>query len=1362
MNKCTLLTFLSIGLLLPGTFVLGQNLQVEEINGRQGLSQGYIASLLQDREGFIWIGTKNGLNRYDGRHFKVFTSDPFNPFAISHDFVSALWEHGDFLLVGTNGGGLNIFHKTTQRFYRFPESPPGGGALQTQGIIKIFMDAYGNIWLVDWKTYLDGNIYQIKLPEGFWNRFSTGGGQLWQGVSIRKHSDYVLNKFFISRDRKRLYYCEDGFLVEIDAKTGRETKHPNPGIGHFSTVMEDRRGNIWVSAKGKLIQWSGKDWQVSAIDIPSNYRIVDISDRGDLIAEFSRRILFFQARADGQDVSFGQPQVFYHKDAVTQVIFDKSGNLWIGSDGFGLYKINPKVGRFQTYFKGQSVYSPPFSLEPGTFGFFADVAQGLEISSPAVTHPLVLKKSELPGIGSHARIQKDDKGRYWILWLHNYAQYQLSRISADGRDHRIFALPSRESRPGQTAVDEKGNIWIGLNGKLLRFDVEGEVFTVWSYRDILTFDHDVRALMQMPDGHWWIGSSLGLVEATPDDRGFTFRLWENKPGKINSLLNNDISSLYNDPKVPHVLWIGTKGGGLNRLDTRTSDFFHLTSKTGLPNDVIYGILPDEAGHLWLSSNKGLIRYHPVTRTIKSFTEADGLQSDEFNTWAYARNDDGSLMFGGVNGLNIFKPDAFSDNPIVPRTLITALKVNNHAVSPGDSTGLLSQAIEFTRQLRLPFRKNSISIEFAALEFTAPQKNRFRYFLEGAEEAWIHEGSENSAQYLNLAPGSYTFRVKGSNNDGVWSESPASLQIVVMPPWYRTWWAYLVYAALVAGLGFAYFRFRLRQLQLQQKLTLEHKEADRIRELDQFKTRLYTNITHEFRTPLTVILGTGEHLEKLAPGDRFEDLDAANRFAQDLKSKLAFIRKNGNHLLDLITQLLDLAKVENNQLKVNAVQGDLVHYIRYIAESFQSLANYQNVIVKIESGPRELIMDYDPEKLRQILSNLLSNALKYTPSGGRVTVQINHSSDVAVIQVSDTGQGIPAEDLPFVFDRFYQSDNTISKAGGTGIGLALTRELVKLLGGKIEVESQIGVGTTFAITLPVTRQAPESADIQEASDLPVYQVEANHPSPLAGENTGSRANSAPPPRLLVIEDNPDVAEFLRLGLTAQYQLLFAYNGRIGVEKALETTPDLILSDVMMPEKDGLEVCDLLKNDERTSHIPIVLLTAKADIESRIAGLRRGADAYLAKPFHQEELQVILEKLLESRRRLQARYSARSLNTPIAEDGTSTPETAVEDAFLAKLRQAIEERLGDADLTVEDVGRAVGMGRSNLYAKLSALTGMSFNVYMRSLRLRKAKELLSTTGMNVSEVAWEVGFNDPKYFSRVFSEEFGRAPSEMKKK
>ena len=560
-------------------------------------------------------------------------------------------------------------------------------------------------------------------------------------------------------------------------------------------------------------------------------------------------------------------------------------------------------------------------------------------------------------------------------------------------------------------------------------------------------------------------------------------------------------------------------------------------------------------------------------------------------------------------------------------------------------------------------------------------------------------------------------------------------------------------ATVIGFFLFLFYYRKRQNRLRNKMLKQQVEEQtkkiteqkkRLEELDKFKSRLYTNITHEFRTPLTVILGMTDQLET----------GLTSFPVSKSKEKLSFIKRNGKNLLGLINQMLDLSKVENNQLETQFIQGNIVAYVRYISESFHSLANTQNVVLKLDVKQPRISMDYDPEKFRQIASNLLSNAIKYSHSGDKIVIEVDVVDKNLVFSVKDTGIGISEANLPHIFDRFYQADTELAKTGGTGIGLALTKELVSLLGGTISVTSELNKGSVFSVRLPIANKAEKSKlDFNHANDAdrdlkPVTSITTN---------TETRQKESKTARLLVVEDNLDVSEYIGSCLENDYALHFAYNGAAGIEMAFDLIPEIIISDVMMPEKDGFELCETLKNDDRTSHIPIVLLTAKADVSSKIAGLKRGADAYLKKPFHQEELETVLNNLLETRKKLQAKYTQLATQFPNPIQGMD-PD-AIENAFVTKLREAVEKRLGDASLKADDICKEIGMGRSNLYAKMQSVLGMSFNIYLRTLRLNMAKELLVNSSLNVSEVAYEVGFNDPKYFSRIFSEAFGTSPSKF---
>lgn len=1347
---------------------------VESLTIRDGLSQGFVSAILQDREGFLWAGTKNGLNRYDGRDFKVFTNNPFNPYSISNDFVLSINEYGDFLLIGTNGGGLNIFHKKTQRFYRLPDQLPGGQRLESPVVYKAFVDAHRNIWIHYWKekTYVEGPVCLIRVPGDFWQRLGNVD-QPWADVTIDKPYTQLARQVKMSKDGNILWMVNEKEAFSIQTKTGQLKTYP--AATKNGNILEDTLGNIWMLGQHGMVRFEKSGFRPIPCDFKvrnvfgfdrQNRILMNAEPEGFLRIETNKTTTQLR-RSDAESMGTGS--------IGDKAIIDRSDIVWLATLGYGLKKLNPHRGRFKTYFQGASIYSPPFADTAGTIGYF-DFFNGLVCLPTSSRHPLARCGQEKANFRAYTRFTQDCAGNFWV-YFSNTVVYQLLQIDRQGRVLETYSMKQPPQSGGTIMLDEQCMIWIAHNGVLIRLDPVTKQFTRHEYSNILPLGHEVLALARTANGHWWLATNYGLVEAIASGTGFTFKLFKKEPGNANSLRNENLSALLVDPKDANLLWIGTKGGGLELLDTRTGRFKHLSTNDGLPNDVIYGVLNDNSGNLWLSSNRGLIRYNPATGVIKNFTEPDGLLSNEFNTWAYGKTPAGELMFGGVNGLHVFNPNDVQDNPVLPPVYFTGFRVNNQPIEPGDSTGLLALAPEWTREITLPFGQNSIALDFAALEFSVPSKNRFRYYLEGAEAEWAHEGFEHSAQYLNLQPGRYTFKVMGSNSDGVWNPTPALLKIVVLPPWYRSVWAYLLYVALLAGLVYGYIRFRLHRLRLQQQLDLEHLKAVRMKELDEFKSRFFTNISHEFRTPLTVILGTADQLNQ-AVGHSDEKGNAGPE-PGFFRSKITLLRRNGENLLRLVNQILDLAKLENNTLKINYIRGDVLAYLRYVAESLHSLSNARNVLLRVESRSSAIDMDYDPERLMQIVHNLLSNAIKFTPSGGRVILRADEinvkNPPYLQLTVTDTGSGILPEDLPRVFDRFYQAPNQANTSGGAGIGLSLTKELVKAMGGNIHVASTAGKGAVFTVELPITRNAEPSDAAYGVSRVPGTELSiAEAIGAEAKQNDTVIPHSVPGTRdtphaasenLLLIEDNPDVVEYLAACLEGVYQLDFAYNGRAGIEKALETVPDIIISDVMMPEKDGFEVCETLKLDERTSHIPIVLLTARAGVEDRIAGLRHGADAYLAKPFHPEELQVVLSNLLDLRRKLQARYAEYGMrSTENGVQGASFPaqerqHTAPdqEDLFLQKLRSAVEERLSQADLPVEELSRMLGMSYPVVHRKVTALTGRSLTLYVRLIRLQKARVLLADPALSISDVAYETGFNDPKFFSRVFSEEYGMSPS-----
>jgi signal transduction histidine kinase/DNA-binding response OmpR family regulator/streptogramin lyase len=1320
---------------------------------KDGLSHGVVFDILQSRDGFIWIATQDGLNRYDGARFEVFSHDPFNPFTIGSGAIQNIFEDSRGWIWVALPEGLDVFDPVSGRFFHIKHK---GLPVFSRWTGSMAETADGTIWLSDsdriWKINAQKDMLAKAAKQSSANLeptckpISLPAISGWGGALTASH-------LLFTRGQKLLVGTEHDGLFRLDPST--EQIFPELAIPdcEIETISESKSGvilvkgnkygpHIWIRIEGNNVQYR----RDSSPDYPfGSIRIVHVEEgyfwmfRGRSFQKWKMSVFFNNGEPEMEISADGLLPGYPEDYAATCYTTDKSGIIWAGTNGFGIVKIKEEKPRFKTLLsEGEShellLEDPEGGLYTSGMGDKKFLSKHFDRSVPNTHIPLSL------GSNNSKAVAFDQKGNFWCL------TYKEILLRVDAVTKTVKKIPFE----GYSMICKRNGLLVGVDEKgLHEFDPASETSQHFRFDQPQQSRADgLPFLYEDSEATVWVFGYKGLIKSTRSQSGYRFEYFSTNPEDPSSLSSNVVLSVADDPIEPRrYLWVGTDGCGLNRLDKSSGKFKHYTRKQGLPDEVVRGILAQNwfgknqaPGYIWMSTDQGLCRFDVRAETATNFTVEDGLQDNEFLTGSYLKTKDGSLIFGGPFGINVFHPDSLYFNKILPKTIIAGLKVNNQKI---DIAGKSS--------IRLSHDQNFLSFDFAALEFTNPVQNQYRYQLVGADKEWIYLGKESSIQFANLAPGTYTFKVLGSNNDGIWSEQPAEFSFKILPPWWNSWWAYTIYLALAAAGIWQYYQYQLRQ-------RFSEQEKLRLQELDDFKSHFFTNISHEFRTPLTVILGMTERLT--VEGGRLTESEA--------KNNLGLIKRNGKNLLRLINQILDLAKLESNTLKINYIQGDVLAFLKYIAESLHSLANAQNLMLRVESEQAKIVMDYDPERFLQIIHNLLSNAIKFTPSGGKVVLRADLKDQWLQLSVADSGAGIPPEELPHLFERFFQAKNQeYAKAGGAGIGLSLTRELVKVMGGEISVESQVGKGTTFIVRLPVTRKA-EYLNIRGFEDL--------NPSPLEPSNLQILKSSNP--QILLIEDNPDVVEYLSACLSSPfgggregaYQLAFAYNGQAGIEKALENVPDLIVSDVMMPIKDGFEVVETLKNDERTSHIPIVLLTAKADVESRIKGLRRGADAYLSKPFHQEELLATLENLLEQRRKLQEKFLSQQLavgsqlpttDTPLPTAELPTADLTLEDAFLQKFRAIVEANLSDPDFEMPQLERALGMSRSQIFRKVKALTGKSPSLFIRSIRLHHSRHLLQTTTLTVSEIAYEVGYSAPNNFSDAFMEEFGERPTAVRR-
>jgi signal transduction histidine kinase/DNA-binding response OmpR family regulator/ligand-binding sensor domain-containing protein len=1312
-----------------------------------GLSQGMVYDLLEDREGVLWFATKDGLNRFDGYNFKVFTHDPYKENSISGNTCTVLFKDSQGRIwIGTEKDGLNLFDPETQRFYHAAISDKDQVDAGNYGILFIKEDLKGNIWIMSDKP---GKIFRIESFSGFPAEVDFS--------SLVK----TASSSFTKKDAVRFNFDQHaiGFTVSEDFYQF-SNRHPTPAQISYSTsfykVLEDKKRRFWAVGQDSIVCW--KQDRIKVIRFPKGGESVanQFSDGTIAVCNQINTWLFKPDELLGQD-SLTTKNAYMamppQMNTVNHIFRDRSGNIWASTKGYGLLKFNPRVKQFQSYveslspaalfqdYKGDvyvhANYNPAYQI------FKLDKVSNAIQSLPA-------------GIGekniSHDAIYQDRQHNFWltIYVSNNLPGRFLVKLTEDWKVIKRYPLPISDDKNFSMKIheDEKGIIWIGgPNGTFFRFDPLTEKFTTHSYRSLLPVSGSkVENFCLYQDGKiLWIGTQKGLIRADNFQTKPVFSIYKNSRIDRQSLSNDFVSGAINDPLQPErFLWVSTKGGGLERLDKMNGKFEHFTEARGLPNKVVYGILSGDDGNLWMSTNRGLSSLNPKTLIFTNFNKSDGLQDDEFNTNSYFKAASGELLFGGVKGVNIFRPSAMTTNALQPLTKLIGLKINNADIEAGDETGLLSRVIGCVTSLDLSYDQNQISLEFAVMDFTNPVKNRFRYKLEGIDADWVEAGTSHFASYAQLPHGNYIFKVMGTTNGEVWSK-PVELKIRIHPPFYKTWWAYFIYLTALVYLWYRWNQSQLNRVRLQEQILYKDKEAARLAELDTIKTNFFANISHEFRTPLTLLTGPLTMFQKKYP-------------AEDL---IPTMQRNLFRLQTLINQLLDLSKLEAGKMEPKIQYADLSGFLKSLLASFESLAQSKQIIFERTQSHSLQMAYFDHDKVEKIVINLLSNAFKFTPENGRIAVRVVYPDPLASIvriTVADNGIGIDEARLPRIFDRFYQVDNSRHRDyEGTGIGLALVRELVNAMHGTIDVESAPGQGSTFTVSLPCDLAtwgdyiSKENTHGESINPMAAVSLPETQTTQVVSEN-------AELPVLLIVEDNVDLRKFVGNIFEGIYRIEEAQDGEQGLEKALSQIPDIVICDLMMPRMDGFEFCKALKTDMRTDHIPVIMLTAKATLEDRLEGLELGADDYMAKPFDTDELMVRVRNLLKQRLLLRQKFSI--TNGTTSKLTTTGQLISAHEQFLQKANAVLDEYLSDSGFNVEQFATEMGITAVQLRRKLKSITDQTGVEYIRNYRLEKAAALLQNQAGPVSEIAYLVGFESLSYFSKAFQERFDKKPSEWR--
>ncbi len=1344
---------------------------------------GIVGGMTQDKNGYMWIATSGGLYRYDGYRFRLYANDPANPNSIASSRLETVYaDRKGMIWIATWAEGLDCLDPATGVFTHFRQSANVPGSLSNDTVRSILEDREGSLWLgttsgldrYDPKTKTFQNYrYNPNDPGSLScnrvrNIYEDREGTLW----IATGSVWV----------NEGGGGDEGGLNRLDRETGKfirykhDAKNPRSLLNNkVQALYEDSRGTFWVGTAG------------------------------DGLHTLDRRTGNFSRHpydpAHPENPSRPPLKGTSSYDHVTSITEDGIGNIWIGTLENGISRYNPKTG--QTTFFGKKDSAIGFTDDSGWrfynsrdgilwIGTWQGGLFRIDPFHKDISHITV-------GSNVGAFLEEPDS-HYWI----GSGEGLIRRNTKTGASETFVHDPVNTTTLTNNSIrslfrDKEGTVWVGTSNGFNRFNPGNNTFTRYVNRagDPTSIGiGEIYSIEEAGGDSLWVGTDNGLDRMSKRTGACTH--FRNNPKDSNSLTRNDIGPMVQDEAGN--LWVGTfPGGGLNYMPRNSGAFKHFfkgisilslcrdasgsiwvgtdgagvyhgnaggddftkisAPGSGLGTAPVLSIQEDNQKNIWLRTETDIYRLNPQTGQTTIFGSHYGVNTGNLNYNAGYKGRTGEIYFGDVNGYYVFLPGDFFTNAMPPKVVLTDLRIGGKSVVPGKGHPI-DKVIEQATEINLQDNQNAFVIDFAAIHYGSPEHNRHLYKLENYDPDWREAGAEKSASYYNVPPGKYHFKVRAASGEGVWAEK--SIAIVIYPPWWLTWWAYTIYILVAAIAIRAYFKFYVNRAKLKAQLSFEKLEAKRIKELDAVKTQLYTNITHEFRTPLTIILGMAQQV--LAK--------PAEHFATNMN----MIIRNGKSLLKLVNEMLDLSKLETGKMHLQFVNGDVINFLRYVTESFQSLAESQQKGLHFLTDIEAMFVVYDAEKLQQIVANLLSNALKFTPEKGNIYITIgkndlpgNETHLALIIKVKDTGFGIPDDQLQNIFDRFYQLDNSHTRvAEGTGIGLSLTRELIKLMQGDISVKSPpagANKGSEFTVTLPLLKASPLQEPV--TYPLPIDEVYSPTDKSTQGNSLPAQQNlTSEKPLLLLVEDNADVVAYTASCLP-DYRLAVGKDGREGFDIAKEIIPDLIITDVMMPFVDGFELVSRLRGDELTSHIPIIMLTAKADMESKMEGLQKGVDAYLEKPFHKEELLLRIKKLLELRISLQNHYLRKAgvMPTTVTVDLSLSDGTAinkVEDAFVTKVRESIEHNLTGAGFTIEQLCKTVFMSHSQLHRKLEALTGCSPNKFIRIIRLKQAKILLKNLDNSISSVAFDCGYNDPAYFTRVFKQEFGLTPQEWRVK
>ncbi|RNL56645.1 hybrid sensor histidine kinase/response regulator transcription factor [Pedobacter jejuensis] len=1341
-------------------------LQFSRLDLSNGLSNNQVTAIHKDSKGYMWFGTMAGLNRYDGYQFKVFKHNSRNPNTLSDDFINNVAELPHSKLLIDTRAGLNIFDLEKQSIVQNVNPYFKSLGISTSAILNVKKDKTGNFWfnagndgiyiyqtdnkktvhlkcsdngilgkapVSDIQNDTNGNIYVLHTDKTFeqFDAFSLKLKRRFIALKFKEPIDFKPLRFFIDKDGGVFIWSfNDQENLTYYAISTNQVKFLSKKAGGLNSnlitgIIQDDNGAIWIGTDhGGINILDEKNFEINYVEsreddpktLSQNSVVSMYKDNTGIIwvGTFKKGVSYYHQNIIKfplyKHLSSNKNSLPY--DDVNRFIEDDKGNIWIGTNGHGLIYYDRKNQKYLTYKHNAN-----------------DVNS---ISNDIVVSLFI-----------------DDEKKLWI------GTYFGGLDRFDGKNFKHYRHDTKNTNSiGDDRIwdiiegDDK-KLWIGTLGAGIDvLDRTSGIFTHYkAYQSKNSVASNfVTALLKDKYGNAYIGTSVGLDFWEKKTNKFTH--FNADPQLKNSLSNGNVYDILEDSYG--YIWITTRDG-LNRYNPKTKHFDVFRIENGLPDNTTLNIVEDKNKNLWVSSTKGLT-FIKVKNNGKSFSfsfrnydQQDGLQGKEFNVNSAYLTKKGELIFGGANGFNMFKPEAIKTDHSKPEIALSDLQIANKSIAVDEELNgdvILEKTLNSTTELSLNHQNNVVSIEFTALNYFNPDKIKYKYMLEGFDKTWQEPtGNLRRATYTNLDPGNYTFKVYSTNAAGDWVANEKRIAIEILPPFWKTPLAYVLYLATIGGALFLVRQRGIRKLKTEFAIEQERREAKRMHELDLMKIKFFTNISHEFRTPLSLIITPMEKLIK-----QTED--------SGRKQQMQMIHRNGRRLLNMVNQLLDFRRMEVQQLKLDFKLGDIVDFIKDLTHSFSDIAEKKNIEFSFQSDLTNFITEFDYDKIERILFNLLSNAFKFTPEGGKVEVQLGsevnqYQETLLLISVSDSGIGIENDKLNRIFDRFFQSDIPGSLVNqGSGIGLSITKEFVRLHGGDVTAESSVGIGSTFIVKIPFNEA---KVTIDENSKLS-FTVKSPLNAVFEDKHAATLPEFSKKPVLLLVEDNDDFRFYLKDNLNEYYLIFEASNGKEGWQKVLSHHPDLVVSDVSMPEMNGIDLCKKIKTDKRTANTPVILLTALTGEEMQISGLETGANDYVMKPFNFEILLFKIKNQLTQIKSSEIKYKKQVDINPKTDEIES-----VDEKFMRQLTSFIESNVSNAEYSVDQLSGEMNMSRVSLYKKVLLLTGKSPVEYIRFYRLKKSIQLLEKSQLTISEIAYEVGFNNPKYFTKYFKQEFNMLPS-----